>query len=368
MKFDFVIVGAGPAGIICAERLASLKNKSILVIEKRNHIGGNLYDYHNQEGILIHQYGPHFFRTDKEFVWNYLSQFTDWHHYEHKVMASVKGMLVPFPINLDTYNQLNNSRLTQKEFEYELAKNHFTDNPKNCEEAIINQVGKYLYETFFLNYTLKQWGKHPRELHPDTVKRVPVRTDRENRYQLAKYQGLPIHGYSMMMKRMLDKKNVKLMLNTDYKEMLPHLSFGQMIYTGPLDYYFDFELGELDYRSLKFVEKTYLQSSFQDHAVINYPNNFDYTRITEYKKMTGQQSEKTTVHYEYPLKYSKNENDPYYPILDKKNEELKNNYLKKVSQLKDIHFVGRLAEYRYYAMDDVVEAALTLCAQKFHVN
>lgn len=359
MKFDYVIVG-GPAGIICAERLASQKNKSILLIEKRNHIAGNLYDYYNQDGILIHKYGPHFFRTDKESIWSYLSQFTDWHHYEHKVMANVKGMLVPFPINLDTYNQLNNTTLTQKEFEYELAKNHFTDQPKNCEEAIINQVGKYLYETFFLHYTLKQWGKHPRELHPDTVKRVPVRSDRECRYQLAKYQGLPLHGYTSMMSKMITHPKIKLMLNTDYKEVIKTFSFEHMIYTGPLDYFFDYELGELEYRSLHFKEKTYMQESFQDHAVINYPNNYDYTRVTEYKKMTGQKNHKTTVHFEYPLTFNKKENDPYYPILDKKNEDIKNQYLKKVAGLKNVSFIGRLAEYRYYAMDDVVEAALHL--------
>ncbi|MCB0349447.1 MAG: UDP-galactopyranose mutase [Bdellovibrionales bacterium] len=358
MKFDYVIVGAGPAGCIMAERLSTEKKARVLIIEKRDHIGGNLYDYYNDEGILIHKYGPHFFFFFKSEVWEYLNKFTTWHYYEHKVMANVKGQLVPFPINLDTYNTLYNTNLNQVEFEKKLTEFKFTDEPKNAEEAIINQVGQYLYETFFLQYTLKQWGKHPRELHADTVKRVPVRIDRENRYQLAKYQGLPKKGYTHMMKNMISNPLISVMLNTDYKTVISDLSYKKLIYTGPLDYFYDYRFGKLEYRSLRFEEQTHNQDEYQAHAVINYPNNYDFTRITEYKKMTGQMSPKTTIHIEFPEAYTENINDPYYPILDKINTELKEKYSQLAAQEKDVIFLGRLAEYRYYAMDDVVEAAL----------
>lgn len=368
MKFDYIIVGAGPAGCIMAERLSTEKNARVLIIEKRNHIGGNLYDYYNDDGILIHKYGPHFFRTDKLEVWEYLSRFTDWHFYEHKVVANVKGMLVPFPINLDTYNMLYNTNLNQQEFEQKLSTFKFTNDPKNAEEAIINQVGSYLYETFFLQYTLKQWGKHPRELHADTVKRVPVRIDRENRYQLAKYQGLPKKGYTHLMQNMISNPLISLMLNTDYKTVINDLSCKKLIYTGPLDYYYDYKFGKLEYRSLRFDEQTHEQEEYQPHAVINYPNNYDFTRITEYKKMTGQKNPKTSIHIEFPEAYEEGKNDPYYPILDAANTELKEKYLTLAKQEKDVLFLGRLAEYRYYAMDDVVEAALQAYHNLLRVN
>ncbi len=368
MKFDYVIVGAGPAGCIMAERLSTEKKARVLIIEKRNHIGGNLYDYYNDSGILIHKYGPHFFRTDKSEVWEYLNRFTDWHYYEHKVMANVKGMLVPFPINLDTYNSLYNTNLTQDEFSKVLTTFKFTEEPKNAEEAIINQVGSYMYETFFLHYTLKQWGKHPRELHADTVKRVPVRVDREDRYQLAKYQGLPKKGYTHLMQNMISNPLISVMLNTDYKSLINELSYKKLIYTGPLDYFYDYKFGKLEYRSLRFEEQTHNQNEFQNHAVINYPNNYDFTRITEYKKMTGQINPKTTIHIEFPEAYVENKNDPYYPILDTANTEMRDRYINLTKQEKNTVFLGRLAEYRYYAMDDVVEATLQACQNLKHSN
>lgn len=367
MKYDFCVVGAGPAGIILAERIANINNQKVLIIEKRNHIGGNLHDQYDVDGILIHTYGPHFFRTDKEEVWKYLADFTEWHSYEHKVKASVVGMEVPFPINLDTYNTLFNKKLSSQEFEEWLKENKFTDYPKNAEEAIINQVGEYLYELFFKNYTIKQWGKHPSQLHADTVKRVPVRVDRESRYQVAKYQGLPQNGYSAMFAKMLDNKNIHLLLNVDYKEVIESINFDHLIYTGPLDYFYDFKYGDLEYRSLNFIRKFFKKESFQSSAVINYPNNYDYTRITEYKKMTGQEHAGTSIHEEYPVEYIRGRNEPYYPILDENNLSMRELYINETLKEDKITFIGRLAEYRYYAMDDIVEKSLKVFSEKFKI-
>lgn len=357
MNFDVVIVGAGIAGCIFAERF-SKEGKSVLIIEKRNHIGGNLYDHYNKDGILIHKYGPHIFRTSKKEVWDYLSTFTDWYHYQHKVVADVKGLQVPFPINLDTYNTLFNSNLTPIQFQEVLDKFKFTDDPKNAEEAVINQVGQYLYETFFKHYTQKQWGRSATELHPDTVKRVPVRTDRENRYFFDPYQGLPADGYTAMIEKMIESKNVRLMLNCDYKDVIDGIKFTKMVYTGPLDLFFDYKHGELNYRSLNFEEKVLDKESHQTHSVVNYPNGYDFTRITEYKKLTGQIHHQTALHYEYPIEYVKDQSDPYYPILDERNTKLRDKYFDLVGSVKNTLFIGRLAEYRYYAMDDIVEKCI----------
>ena len=364
MKYDVVIVGSGLAGVVFAQKFAEI-NKRVLIIEKRDHFGGNLYDYHNNEAILLHKYGPHIFRTDKKEIWDYLEQFSKWHYYQHQVVANIKGFEVPFPINLDTYNMLTNENLSQTQFVEKLKSFKFTDDPKNAEEAVINQVGVYLYETFFKHYTIKQWGKHPTELHTSTVARVPVRTDKENRYFYHKYQGLPKDGYTSLMKKMVDSKNISIMLNTDYKDIIDDIKYDQLIYTGPLDYFFDYKHGELEYRSLKFEERTYEKESFQSHSVVNYPNNYDYTRITEYKKLTGQVHPKTSVHYEYPQDFDKTKNEPYYPILDDKNAKLKEEYLEEVKKLDNVLFMGRLAEYRYYAMDELIEDCLKMFDDKF---
>ena len=365
MKYDVVVVGCGLAGAVLAERFANELNKKVLIIEKREHIAGNLYDHYNNNGILIHKYGPHIFRTDKEKIWSYLSNFTDWNYYEHKVVSNVKGFEVPFPINLDTNNILFNESLTQDEFSEKLASFKFTETPRNAEEAIINQVGEYLYEVFFKNYTIKQWGKNPADLDAETVARVPVKLDRENRYFSHKYQGIPKNGYTKMIEGMLSSSNISIMTNTDYKDIIDSINYENLIYTGPLDYFFDYKFGELEYRSLKFEEKTYDKETFQSHSVVNYPNNYDFTRITEYKKLTGQEHHKTTVHYEYPEAFDKNKNEPYYPILDKTNKPLKEKYLEEAGKLKNVLFVGRLAEYRYYAMDEVVEDCLKVFSERF---
>jgi UDP-galactopyranose mutase len=358
MNFDVVVVGSGLAGVVSANLLA-VAGKSVLIIEKKSHIGGNTYDCYNNHGVLIQKYGPHIFRTNNEKVWRYLSRFTEWHYYQHKVVAKVKGFEVPFPINLDTYNALFGHIVSKKQFEALLQSFSITQTPKNAEEVIINQVGTDLYEIFFKNYMLKHWGIHPKQLFADAVKRVPVRTDRESRYFTHRYQGLPKYGYTVMINNMLDHENISILLQTDYKRIINRIKYKKMIYTAPLDYFFDFQFGALDYRSLYFEERTYDQESFQSHAVINYPNDYDYTRVTEYKKLTGQQHRKTTVHYEYPIPFDPDKNEPYYPILDQKNSLLQQKYLSFSKQLDKVVFIGRLAEYRYYAMDELVEKIIT---------
>jgi len=354
MNFDVVVVGSGLAGVVSANLLAEA-GKSVLVIEKKSHIGGNTYDCYNDHGVLIQKYGPHIFRTNNEKVWLYLSRFTEWHYYQHKVIARVKGLEVPFPINLDTYNALYGKQATREQFEKTLQSFARTQAPKNAEEAVIYQVGTDLYNIFFKNYMIKHWGIHPKNLFADAVKRVPVRTDRETRYFTHRYQGIPKYGYTAMINKMLDHDNISVLMQIDYKKVIDQIKYHKMIYTAPLDYYFNYKFGTLDYRSLLFEERTYDQESFQCHAVVNYPNDYDYTRVTEYKKLTGQKHLKTTVHYEYPRAFDPDNNEPYYPILDHKNSSLKQKYLTLSQQLNKVVFIGRLAEYCYYTMDELVE-------------
>ncbi len=364
--YDFCIVGAGPAGATLARLLAEAGHRC-LIIEKRGQVGGNLHDHYNRYGILIHSYGPHFFRTDKDHIWNWLSNFTEWHYYQHKVLANVCGMLVPFPVNLDTYNLLTNSSLNQSEFAELLKSFHRYDRPRNAEEAIINQIGEELYELFVKHYTIKQWGHNPKELDPETVRRIRVRTNRESRYQPLKYQALPLEGYTTLIGRIIDHPRIQLLLYCDYKEVIDQLNYGHLIYTAALDYYFDRALGALEYRSLYLEEKTFFQESYQEAAVINYPNNYAFTRITEYKKLTGQKHHYTTVHFEYPRPYIEGQNSPYYPILNEQNLKLKQGYIERAAELKQVTFFGRLAEYKYYAMDEIFDAAFQIARSKFSV-
>ena len=364
MKCDVCIVGAGPAGATAARMLAE-RGYRCLIVEIRNHIGGNLHDAYNRHGILMHSYGPHFFRTDSDDMWKFLSQYTAWHPYQHKVLSNVQGQLVPFPVNLDTYNMLHNSTLTSEEFAERLKQFHIYENPKNAEEAAINQIGEYMYELFIKNYTAKQWGTDPRTLDPEIMRRIRVRTDREDRYQPLKYQALPKDGYTRMFERILDHPNIHLLLNSNYKDVIKHIKYKKLIYTAQLDYFFDFSEGELDYRSLRLEEKTFFQEEYQTAAVVNYPNNFDFTRITEYKKMTGQRHHFTTVHFEYPIPYVRGKTTPYYPILNDRNLALREKYLDMAGKLEDVYFLGRLAEYRYYDMDQIFSGAIELVNSNF---
>ncbi len=355
--FDFLIVGAGFAGAVMAERLATQCGKKVLVVDKRNHIGGNAYDHYNKDGILVHKYGPHIFHTNSREIFEYLSQFTEWRTYEHRVLASVDGMLVPIPINLNTINHLYGLQLNSEQVEEFLqSKAEKKTRVVTSEDVVVSKVGRELYEKFFQGYTRKQWGLDPSELDASVTARIPTRNNRDDRYFTDTYQAMPLHGYTAMFEKMLSHPNISVMLNTDYKDIEGFIPYGEMIYTGPVDYYFDYKFGKLPYRSLDFKFETINTVNYQSCGTVNYPNEHLFTRITEFKHLTGQKNEKTTIVYEYP----KADGDPYYPVPRQENAALYNKYQALAEATPGVYFVGRLATYKYYNMDQVVAQALTL--------
>ncbi len=355
--FDYLIVGAGFAGSVLAERLVRGANKRVLICDVRPHIGGNAYDYYNDDGILIHKYGPHIFHTNSKEVFDYLSQFTEWRPYQHRVRACVDGMLLPIPINLDTINQLYGLNLSAFEVEEFLkSRAEPRERIRTSEDVVVSKVGHDLYQKFFRGYTRKQWGLDPSELDASVIARVPTRTNRDDRYFTDTYQAMPLHGYTRMFERMLDHPNIKIMLNTDYREIVKFIPYREMIYTGPIDAFFDYQFGKLPYRSLAFVHETLNTSQYQSAPVINYPNDYAYTRVTEFKYLTGQEHPKTSIVYEYPQA----EGDPYYPVPRPENAAIYNQYKALAQATPGVYFVGRLATYKYYNMDQVVAQALKL--------
>jgi UDP-galactopyranose mutase len=355
--FDYLIVGAGFAGSVLAERLAAGSNKKVLICDKRPHIGGNAYDHYNDDGILVHKYGPHIFHTNSREVFEYLSRFTEWRSYQHRVLACVDGQLVPIPINLDTINQLYGLNLTSfqvEEFFSTVAEPR--EQIRTSEDVVVSRVGRELYEKFFRGYTRKQWGLDPSELDASVTARVPTRTNRDNRYFTDTYQAMPKHGFTRMFENMLDHPNIKVMLNCDYREIERIVPYREMIYTGPVDAYFDYRYGRLPYRSLEFKHETHDAEVFQSAPVVNYPNEQLFTRITEFKYLTGQEHKKTSIVYEFPQA----EGDPYYPVPRKENAELYAKYKQLADAKEGVHFVGRLATYKYYNMDQIVAQALTV--------
>lgn len=358
---DYLVVGAGFAGAVVAEKMARSHGKKVLIVERRNHIGGNAYDHYNEDGILVHRYGPHIFHTNSDQVFQYLSQFTSWRSYEHRVLASVDGKLVPVPINLDTVNLLYGLNLTTEEqvqaFFASRAESRVSI--KTSEDAVVSKVGRDLYEKLFRNYTRKQWGKDPSELDALVTARIPVRTNRDDRYFTDQHQAMPEHGYTHMFENMLDHENISIELGSDFRDVVQRVKYREIIYTGPVDEFFDFRYGELPYRSLRFRHETLKTEYLQPVAVINYPNDHAYTRVTEFKHLTGQTHRQTSVVYEYPT----SEGDPYYPVPTPENGALYKRYAELAAAHKRVHFVGRLATYRYYNMDQVVAQALTLSKQ-----
>jgi UDP-galactopyranose mutase len=355
-----MIIGAGFAGCVLAERLAAGLDKKVLLVDKRPHIGGNAYDYHDEHGILIHKYGPHIFHTNSRDVFNYLSRFTEWHPYQHRVRAWVDGCLVPIPINLDTINTLYGTSFNAFQLgEFYKSVAEPRAELKTSEDVILNQVGRELYEKFFRNYTRKQWGLDPSELDAAVTARVPTRTNRDDRYFTDAYQAMPLRGYTRMFERMLDHPNIKILLNTDYHEIEGSVLYDEVICTGPIDEFFDYRFGKLPYRSLQFQWETLNTELVQPVAVINYPNDNLYTRVTEFKHLTGQTHAKTTRVYEYP----QSEGDPYYPIPRAENAALYKQYHELGAVTPGVHFVGRLGTYKYYNMDQVVAQALTCYAK-----
>jgi UDP-galactopyranose mutase len=354
--FDYLIVGAGFAGSVLAERLAVELGKKVLLVEKRPHIGGNAYDYYDDHGILVHRYGPHIFHTNSADIFKYLSRFTEWRPYEHRVLASVDGQLVPMPINLDTVNKLYGTSMTSLELPKFFAAAAEKRTIKTSEDVVISAVGKDLYEKFFRGYTRKMWGMDPSELDASVTARVPTRCNRDDRYFTDTYQAMPKLGYTRMFERMLAHPNIKVLLNADYREVQRVIPYTNLIYTGPVDEFFEYRAGRLPYRSIEFHHETKNVARFQAVGTVNYPNEHPYTRITEFKHLTGQEHERTSIVYEVP----KADGDPYYPVPRAENASLYAQYKEMASQLSNVHFVGRLATYKYYNMDQVVAQALTL--------
>jgi len=357
LAYDYLIVGAGFAGSVLAERLARGSGKSVLLCDRRNHVGGNAYDHSDAAGILVHKYGPHIFHTNSREIFEYLSRFTTWRRYEHRVLASVEGKLLPIPINLDTINRLYGLTLGESEVEEFLAARAIKcQTPRTSEEVVLSRVGPDLYEKFFRNYTRKQWGVDPSQLDAQVTARIPVRTNRDDRYFTDKFQFMPRWGFTRMFENMVDHDQIDLALGTNFYELRKEVNFRQLIYSGPIDQFFDFRYGKLPYRSLHFEHHTVDREWFQPVAVVNYPNDFKYTRVSEFKHLTGQQHRRTSIVYEYP----RGEGDPYYPVPRAINASIYSQYRKLAESLPNVHFVGRLGTYRYYNMDQVVGQALTL--------
>jgi UDP-galactopyranose mutase len=356
-RYDYLVVGAGFAGSVIAERLASQHGARILLIDRRPHIGGNAYDEPNEAGILYHKYGPHIFHTNSQQVVDYLSQFTAWRPYEHRVRAVVRDKLVPIPINRTTLNELFDLDLKTDEeaADYLASRAEPVDDIKTSEDVVINAVGRELYELFFRGYTRKQWALDPSELDKLVTARIPTRTNTDDRYFTDTFQAMPADGYTAMFERILDNPLIEVRTGVDYRDVRNEVEFDHLIFTGPIDEYFDYRFGKLPYRSLKFDHQTLEQERFQDTGTVNYPSeDVPYTRISEYKHLTGQRSPVTTVTYEYPSA----EGDPYYPIPRPENQELFKKYEALADETEGVTFVGRLATYRYYNMDQIVGQAL----------
>src|SRR5687767_12021376 len=353
--FDYLVVGAGFAGATIAERLAVQSGKTVLICDKRPHIGGNAYDHYDEAGVLVHKYGPHIFHTNSRDVFEYLSQFTDWRPYQHRVLARVDGQLLPIPINLNTINQMYGTTFTSfqlDEFFQSLAEPRAQ--VRTSEDVIVSKVGRELYEKFFRNYTRKQWGLDPSQLDASVTARVPVRTNRDDRYFTDTYQSMPLRGYTRMFERMLQHPNIHILLNSDFRDVKSLVRYKTLIFTGPIDEYFEFVYGRLPYRSIQFEWQTRDVPVAQPAPVINYPNDHLYTRVTEFKYLSGQEHPKTTLVYEYPT----DEGDPYYPVPTAANAALYAKYQALADAAPDVRFLGRLGTYRYYNMDQVVAQAL----------
>jgi UDP-galactopyranose mutase len=355
--YDYVIVGAGFAGSVLAERLAVESGKTVLLCDRRPHIGGNAYDHYNEAGILVHKYGPHIFHTNSEDIFAYLSRFTAWRPYEHRVLAQVGDLHLPIPINRTTLNALYGLNLTSEA----AAGSFLADRAEPCDpvmtarDVVISQVGSELYRTFFEGYTRKQWGLDPSELDRSVTARVPTRTNTDDRYFLDSFQAMPLDGYTRMFERMLDHENITVMVGTDFADIKREGLANHTIFTGPIDEYFDYRFGRLPYRSLEFRHETHDVRRLLPVGVINYPSeDVPYTRITEYKHLTGQVHPKTSISYEY----ARSDGDPYYPIPRPENQALYKQYATLGQARDDVTFVGRLGTYKYYNMDQVVGQAL----------
>ncbi len=359
-RFDTLVVGAGFAGAVTAERLASQCGQRVLVVDQRDHIAGNAHDYVDEHGVLVHAYGPHIFHTKSERVVDYLSQFTDWRPYEHRVMAQLGDRLVPMPINRTTVNMLFGLDLqTDEEVQALYAeKAEPVLNPRTSEEVVVSKVGRELYEAFFRGYTRKQWHRDPSQLHASVCGRVAIRTNDDSRYFGDWYQKMPADGYTAMFERILDHPGIEVSTGVSFEDVRTQVDYGHLIYTGPIDGFFDYEYGALPYRSLEFELRNHptpRATLVQPVGSINFPNeDVPWTRVTEYRHLTGQRHRSSTVAVEYP----RSEGDPYYPIPSDDTRALYKRYEARAATLPGVTFVGRLARYQYLNMDQVVGQAL----------
>lgn len=363
--YDSIIIGCGFAGGVLARELAERGDQKVLIIDQRNHIGGNAYDTYDPYGILIHQYGPHIFHTNSQRVYEYLSRFTKWYHYSHEVVGNVYGKIIPIPFNLNTlnlvYGEEKGNILKEKlEAAYGMESRISILDLRKSEDSDIKAIADYVYENIFLKYTMKQWGQTPEEIAPSVSGRVPVLISYDNRYFQDKYQGMPLDGYTKLFENLLNHENITIKLNTKITCIEDMKEAENIIYTGPIDELFGCEYGRLPYRSLNFVFENYKKESYQSHGVVNYTVSEDYTRITEFKKLTGQKDDSTTIVKEYPIPYTGGEGEiPYYSIMNEENLALYEKY-KQLLKDRNIHLLGRLAEYKYYNMDGITLKALEL--------
>lgn len=377
--YDSIIIGAGFAGSVVARELAEKKHQKVLVIDARDHVGGNCYDKKDEYGILIHQYGPHIFHTNLKRVYDYLSRFTEWYEYRHEVVGKVYDKELPVPFNLNTLEMVYGDRAPHLE---KLLIDNFGEGARvpilelmNHENEELQEIAQYVYENIFLKYTMKQWGKSPKEIDPAVSGRVPVLLSRDNRYFQDTYQGLPLHGFTPLFEKMLDHEGIEVRLSCQADEVLtidpdaehPVLFEGQpfvgnVIFTGALDELFGCRFGRLPYRSLRFDFEHYKEKFYQSHGVVNYTVSEDYTRITEFKYLAGQLDEpETTIVKEYPMPYSGADGEiPYYAINNEENDALYTRYEKLVEKIPNFYLLGRLAEYKYYNIDAIVDRALTM--------
>lgn len=356
MKTDIIIVGAGIAGITLARRYAEEENKHVLIVERRPHIGGYCYDYIDKNGICIHKHGPHIFRTDNQQTYKFLSRFTEWNDYQHKVLSYVGGHYYPMPINLDTVNLFTGGNYNEESVLSYFERVRTTpDVIANVKDAVESQIGSQFYEAFFKEYTAKQWGASPEELPASIISRIPIRGNRDNRYFSVRYQGIPKQGYTAMLNNMINHPNIHILLNTDYNKIKSELISDKVYYSGSIDEYYDYCYGKLPYRCVSFKLEEYDKNYYQPVAVVNYPNDYDYTRITEYKHFVKAATSKTVIAKEYPGA----EGDPSYPIPIKENQVLYQRY-RELADGKNISFIGRLGQYKYFSMDQIVENILQM--------